>query len=80
MTDYRKQFSARLLISCDKNGITPRELARRIGMVDKTVYNYCYGTLPKVSTLFDIATALNVSVDYLLGRTDEMEVAHNDID
>ena len=74
MTDCRKQFSTRLLISCDKNGITPRELARRVGMVDKTVYNYCYGTLPKVSTLFDIASALGVSIDFLLGRTDEMEV------
>lgn len=72
--EQRKQFSIRLLMACDARGITPRTLARKIKMDDKSTYNYCYGTLPKVSTLFNIANALNVSVDYLLGRTNEMEV------
>lgn len=52
-------------------------LARVIGSRDATVYRIVSGkAVPMATTLKKIADALNVSTDWLLGRTDEKEVQH----
>ncbi|EJF33751.1 hypothetical protein JC2156_05650 [Weissella koreensis KCTC 3621] len=50
-----------------------REVASASGMKSETaIYRYNQGVNPRESTLRAIAEVLNVSVDYLLGNTDEM--------
>lgn len=74
MNDLRQTFSDRLWqvrLTRDKS---VGQIARAIGMKQDTVYNYFYRQYPKLETLCKMADYLNVSVDYLLGRTDEMEV------
>ena len=78
MTDkenkMRKCFSVRLLIAAETRGKRIGQIARAMNMSDRTVYGYCYGYLPKVTTLLGLCEYLDVSADYLLGRTDKMEV------
>lgn len=50
-------------------GITQRDLAKMVGVTEVTISRYINGIRePKGSILNDIAIALNVSSDYLLGR------------
>lgn len=53
-------------------GISQRELARRCGISEAQISKYEKGTIDPSSTfLKNIAEALNVSADYLLGLTNE---------
>ena len=70
----RKDFSVRLLMAADARGKSIGQISRAMNRSNRTIYDYCYGYLPKVSTLFDLCECLDVSADYLLGRTDKMEV------
>lgn len=46
--------------------------AKIIGISNTTYSNaYNYGIIPKTSSLITIADYFNISVDYLLGRTDD---------
>ncbi len=46
-----------------------RMLARKIGVSNKTYYNWMNGVSPIPSTaLIQLANMFNVSIDYLLGR------------
>ena len=56
-------------------GFTQKAIAKEIGMSANTYQRYEYGEreLP-ASKLHAIADVYNVSVDYLLGRTDKPEI------
>ncbi|MBJ7620030.1 helix-turn-helix transcriptional regulator [Weissella confusa] len=64
-------------------GFTLTELARRAGIGEKSIYTwkptkqFPDGIEPKRETLEKVADVLGVSVDYLLGNTDEMHPAPN---
>ncbi len=65
-------FSERLLIALHRRNITQRSLAEQIGISPKALNKYVRGrTIPSSDTLYKIAEALDVSTDWLLGRTDE---------
>ncbi len=52
-------------------GVSRRELARRVGMSESVVSNYCTGKRePSIDVLFAICRALGESADYLIGLTD----------
>ena len=52
-----------------RNSLTKEELARKIGVSNKTYYNWMNGVSPIPSTaLIQLANMFNVSIDYLLGR------------
>ena len=54
-------------------GFTQKVLAAKINVSQQCYSDYETGkTDPDIKTLILIADALNVSVDYLLGRTDEL--------
>lgn len=59
-------------------GFTLTELARRAGIGEKSIYTwkptkqFPDGIEPKRETLEKVADVLGVSVDYLLGNTDDM--------
>ncbi|EAG8700773.1 XRE family transcriptional regulator [Listeria monocytogenes] len=50
-------------------GITVKNLSSRLGFGEGTIYKWKYQS-PKASDLEKVASFFNVSVDYLLGRTD----------
>ena len=53
----------------ENKGLTQRDLAKIVGVTEVTISRYINGIRePKGSILNDIAIALNVSSDYLLGR------------
>lgn len=51
--------------------LTQRDVANAAGMMTEAYQKYEYGkNVPLVTVLIKLADAYNVSVDYLLGRTD----------
>lgn len=55
---------------CDEQGISVNTLEERIGLSKNTLYSWKKNT-PKGSNLVKVADYLDVSTDYLLGRTDK---------
>ena len=55
-----------------ENGYTQEDIAKKLGLT-KSAYGYYEQakTVPDAHTLSKLANIFNVSVDYLLGRTDE---------
>lgn len=52
-----------------RNSLTKEEFAGKIGVSNKTYYNWLNGVSPIPSTaLIEMANMFNVSIDYLLGR------------
>lgn len=64
-------FAARLRSARKTAGFNQDELAARVRVSEKTIVNYEGGhTEPAVPLLCALADALDVSADWLLGRTD----------
>lgn len=56
----------------NKRKMSLRDVAKKAGLKSETaIYRYNQGVNPRKSTLIAIAEVLNVSVDYLLGKTDD---------
>lgn len=56
----------------DKKGLQQRDLANTLGMAPSTLSQYETGKRkPDIDTLEKIADFFGVSIDYLVGRTDE---------
>ena len=53
-------------------GMNLKTVATNAGLSENALYRYNQGVEPKYPTLKAIADVLGVSVDYLLGNTDEM--------
>ncbi len=63
-----KQFGERLSAILHEKNITQKELAARINTTEATLSRYISGERePKACVLAEIATALDLSSDYLLG-------------
>jgi transcriptional regulator with XRE-family HTH domain len=66
----KKFFAKRLRQVRTDSQLTGKDLADRIGLTREAIVNLETGTRsPSVDTLYDLAKALNVSIDYLLGVT-----------
>lgn len=64
-------FSKRLKKLIVEKGITQKELADEIGVKQQTIAQYGNGeTQPSLERIYDIADIFNVSIDYLLGKTE----------
>ena len=58
----------------EEQNITQKQLAVRLNVQEATVSRYVNNTRePNAETLANIATALNTTVDYLLGKTEGSE-------
>ncbi|SCX94967.1 Helix-turn-helix [Lachnospiraceae bacterium XBB2008] len=65
--DPREIFSANLKNFLSENGITQKELAKRLGVVDATVTEYCNSRrLPKAEILLELKRLYNISIDDIL--------------
>ncbi len=61
-------FANRLAELLKKQGITQKELAERVGVTEATMSRYMHSErIPKSEIIANIATALHVTSDYLLG-------------
>lgn len=54
-----------------QRGYSLKNLAIKAGLAENSIYDWKKST-PKADNLKKVADVLNVSTDYLLGRTDEM--------
>ncbi len=60
----------------DDAGLTQKKISEAIGISQQSYSDYENGrTFPDEMTLIRLANTLNVSVDYLLGRTDDLGAA-----
>lgn len=60
-----------------KNGYSLTDVAIKAGIGEKSIYSWTKRE-PTVATLQKVADVLHVSTDYLLGRTDEMNIKSSD--
>lgn len=68
-------FLDRLLFLISKNHITKNKLLTDLGLSKNSFVDWSNrGTVPSGDVLSKIADYFNVSVDYLLGRTDNPEI------
>ena len=59
----------------NEKGYTREELASQLGCLPKMIQDYEEGKLyPHAITMVDIADFFNVSLDYLMGRTECREI------
>ena len=69
-------FSERLRELRQEQGMTQEALGQVIGVKNYSVYTYEKGrSYPDVAGLIAIADHFNVSIDYLVGRTDRREIS-----
>ena len=75
------KYSIRLIQLLDEKQMTQRDLSLKSNVTEATISNYINAKqLPKLGVVEKIADALDVSVDYLLGRSEYRKpVANNDI-
>ena len=67
------KYSVILRNTLDSMDIKQSELARQTGITKTTISNYINAKkMPQLGVVEKIADVLNVSVDYLLGRTDKI--------
>ena len=67
----KNKFSERLKESLKNNEMSQLALAKKIGMSQGVVNNYCTGKRePTLDVLLSICKVLNESADYLLGLED----------
>jgi transcriptional regulator with XRE-family HTH domain len=72
MTMNKAIFSGRLRQQRELNKLTQKELAAAINVTERGYQNYEAAenlAMPTAESLFSLAEKLNISVDYLLGRT-----------
>lgn len=55
--------------------LTQKQVAAKLGIDYQGYQRYEYGTvIPKIDMMIRLADAYNVSIDYLVGRTDNPEI------
>lgn len=66
-----KKFQERLIIERKQNNLTQRDIANSLGITQPSYIRYENGkSEPTLENLVKLAEIFDVSVDYLLGRTD----------
>ena len=69
-----KKFSERLIELLERTGTTRRSFANALGVSERMVQYYITGKkIPTAETLISIADFFDVSLDYLVGRSDNPE-------
>lgn len=70
-------FPSRLRELRTSNNLTLEELGKKVGSTRGTIGNYENGNKkPSLDTLIKLADYFNVSIDYLVGRTDDPQLYH----
>ena len=73
-------FGQKILEIRKKRGVTQQELGKTIGVDKRVISKYEKGqTIPSVKVALQIATALDVSLDYLMGSNKALFIDDNEI-
>lgn len=72
MTFYERVYETAKL-----RGLSIKKLADKIGVSDATIYTWKRTGAPTGKNLTAVSEALGVSIDYLLGNTDDMHQSYN---
>ena len=67
-------FSEKLRLLRQENGLTQTQTAELVGISWRTYQDLEAGKYPSYVTLLKIADTFQVSVDWLMGRTEDREV------
>lgn len=62
----------------NERGFNLKQTALMAGLSENALYRYNQGVEPKYATVKSVADVLGVSVDYLLGNTDDMHANKKD--
>lgn len=74
-------FAARLKYAREALHLTQKELAKKINMSKQTISNWEKAEkYPSVIVLDHVSRVLNVSIDYILGRTDRNSIDISSLD
>lgn len=68
------EFADRIRELRKENHLTQAEFAKRVGLTTRGYQDIELGTLPRYGSLLSIANYYNVSVDWLMGRTEKREI------
>lgn len=76
-----EKFSFRLTVLLDDNNMSQTELARKIGTSNVTICRYLTcERIPRLDVVTRIASVFNVSIDYLLGLSDDKTIKYSNED
>lgn len=74
-----ENFSYRLTVLLEENNMTQTQLAKEIGTSNVTICRYLTcERIPRLDVVTRIASVFNVSLDYLLGLTDDKNIKPSD--
>lgn len=74
-----EKFSYRLTVLLDENNMTQTQLAKKIGTSNVTICRYLTcERIPRLDVVTKIASVFNVSLDYLLGLTNDKTINTSD--
>lgn len=68
-------FWDRFYLLCENNSTSPAEVVRNIGITPAATTKWKNGTNPNADVLLKISDYFDVSIDYLLGKTDKKNKA-----
>ena len=72
------KFSYRLILLMEDLNMSQVDLAKKIGISNVTISRYLSGDrIPRLDVITKIASAFNVSIDYLLGISDKKNNDHS---
>lgn len=73
-------FFKTLIQLCNKNNTTPNAVCLALGLSPAAATKWRSGAVPRETTLLKIANHFNVTVDYLLGKTDDPSPSNKESD
>ena len=72
------KFSYRLTVLLDEHNMTQTQLAKKIGTSNVTICRYLTGErVPRLDVVTKIADVFNVSLDYLLGLSNDENIQNS---
>jgi transcriptional regulator with XRE-family HTH domain len=72
------KFGDRIMQACEKKELSREERAEKIGTPGPIVDRYeCVDMMPSIATATKIAEALEVSLDFLVGKSSSFSKRHN---
>ena len=74
-----EKFSYRLTVLLDEHNMSQTQLAKKVGTTNVTICRYLTcERIPRLDVVTKIASEFNVSLDYLLGLSDDKNIQTSD--
>lgn len=69
-----EKFSYKLTVLLDEHNMSQTQLAKKVGTTNVTICRYINGErIPRIDVVSKIASVFNVSLDYLLGISENVD-------